>query len=255
MRYFWRFWHEGASCLHAVPESEEGSARPFRQSDHAWAKKFATKTTSVSPSSEQFGTSPCEQSICLFLFLLSSVFRPRLSKREGRLMANFLHYSLPLDNTLVTRKNRLLLSAASKGIPKPQQFSSFSEHVPSISLHRPSQTLGKKKCMQRNSMNSSAKKIRKGVKVTERPLTPPHNSSRSDQHPKSLHQTLLLSPALREKRIQSDETCLETLSCTHFVLHTMHNVFYTGMQRFCVGTCASCTQSPPEMVCIEPAEV
>ena len=60
-------------------------------------------------------------------------------------MANFLHYSLPLDNTLVTRKNRLLLSAASKGIPKPQQFSSFSEHVPSISLHRPSQTLGKKK--------------------------------------------------------------------------------------------------------------
>lgn len=48
-----------------------------------WAKRFATKTTSVSHSYEQSGTSSCEQSICLFLFLLSSVFRPRHWTKGG----------------------------------------------------------------------------------------------------------------------------------------------------------------------------
>lgn len=75
--------------------------------------------------------------------------------------------------------------------------------------------------MQHNSMNSSAKRIQKGVDSTECPLTLPHNSSRSDQHPENLDQTLflLLSPALREKRIQSDEAGLERVSCTLVLLN------------------------------------
>lgn len=71
-----RFGGEDARCLNTRLESKEGSAWPFTQPRDPLAKKFVTKT-SASPSYRQFGTSSCEQSICLFLLLLSSVFRPR----------------------------------------------------------------------------------------------------------------------------------------------------------------------------------
>lgn len=78
-----RFGGEDAHCLNTGLESEEGSALPFTHPRQSLAKKFATKTTSVSHSHEQSRTSLCEQSICLFLLLLSSVFRPRHWAKEG----------------------------------------------------------------------------------------------------------------------------------------------------------------------------
>lgn len=85
-----RFGGEDAHCLNTGLESKEGSAWSFTQPRHPLAKKFVTKTTSVSPSYKQFGTSSCEQSICLFLVLLSSVFRPRHWTKGG------LNYKLSL---------------------------------------------------------------------------------------------------------------------------------------------------------------
>lgn len=54
-----RFGGEDVHCLKAGLESEEGSAWLFIQPRQSLAKKFATKTTSVPHSYEQFGISSC----------------------------------------------------------------------------------------------------------------------------------------------------------------------------------------------------
>lgn len=74
---------EDTGCLNTGNiglESEEGFAWPFTHPRQPLAKRFAT---SVSHSYKQSGPSSCEQSICLFLLLLSSVFRPRHWTKGG----------------------------------------------------------------------------------------------------------------------------------------------------------------------------